>query len=117
MRRSHAPIFWLLFGAGGMLSALLGTALVLVTGLLGPMGGPGAGVLRFDRMQALAHTWLGKAFLLAVIALFAWHAAHRILCSVHDVGLPKNLVTKLVCYGTAAALTVIAARALLAVGG
>ena len=26
--RSHAPIFWLLFGAGGMLSALLGPMLV-----------------------------------------------------------------------------------------
>ena len=34
MKRSNAPIFWLLFGAGGMLSALLGTALVLITGLL-----------------------------------------------------------------------------------
>jgi fumarate reductase subunit D len=30
MKRSNAPIFWLLFGAGGMLSALLGTALVLI---------------------------------------------------------------------------------------
>lgn len=116
MRRSHAPVFWLLFGAGGMLSALLGTALVFVTGLSAPLGGPGAGVLRFDRMQALAQSWAGKGFLLAVIALFAWHAAHRILCSVHDVGLPKNLAAKLVCYGAAAALTVIAARALLAVG-
>jgi len=38
MKRSNAPIFWLLFGAGGMLSALLGTALVLVTGLLAPLG-------------------------------------------------------------------------------
>lgn len=116
MKRSHAPIFWLLFGAGGMLSALAGTALVLVTGLLAPLGGPGAGVLRYDRMLALAHTWLGKAFLLAVIALFAWHAAHRILCSVHDIGLPKNLAAKLVCYGVAAALTLIAAQALLAIG-
>lgn len=116
MKRSHAPIFWLLFGAGGMLSALAGTALVLVTGLLAPLGGPGAGVLRFDRMQALAQSWLGKAFLLAVIALFAWHAAHRILCSVHDIGLPKNLAAKVVCYGAASALTLIAAQALLAVG-
>ena len=37
--RSNAPIFWLLFGAGGMLSALLGAALVGITGLAGPLGG------------------------------------------------------------------------------
>jgi fumarate reductase subunit D len=35
MKRSIAPIFWLLFGAGGMLAALTGPALVLITGLAG----------------------------------------------------------------------------------
>ncbi|MEI6722867.1 MAG: fumarate reductase subunit D, partial [Betaproteobacteria bacterium] len=32
MKRSNAPIFWSLFGAGGMLSALTGPALVFITG-------------------------------------------------------------------------------------
>ena len=31
MRRSNAPVFWLMFGAGGMLSALFGSALVFIT--------------------------------------------------------------------------------------
>ena len=30
---SNAPIFWLLFGAGGVLSALFGSALVFITGI------------------------------------------------------------------------------------
>jgi hypothetical protein len=38
MKRSVAPTFWLLFGAGGMLSALFGPALVLITGLAAPTG-------------------------------------------------------------------------------
>ena len=38
MRRSNAPVFWLLFGAGGMLSALLGAALVSITGIAAPLG-------------------------------------------------------------------------------
>ena len=42
MKRSNAPIFWLLFGAGGMLSALLGTALVYITGFAAPLGLPPA---------------------------------------------------------------------------
>ena len=37
-KRSNAPIFWLLFGAGGMLSALLGTVLVFITGIAAPLG-------------------------------------------------------------------------------
>ena len=40
MKRSNAPVFWLLFGAGGMLCALLGTALVFITGIAVPFGWP-----------------------------------------------------------------------------
>ena len=36
LKRSNAPVFWLLFGAGGMLSALFGTALVFLTGIATP---------------------------------------------------------------------------------
>jgi len=32
MKRSNAPIFWLLFGAGGMLSALFATMLGFIMG-------------------------------------------------------------------------------------
>ena len=45
MKRSNAPIFWLLFGAGGMLAALLGPVLVAITGIAVPLGWP----LRADR--------------------------------------------------------------------
>ena len=70
MKRSHAPIFWLLFGGGGMLAALFGTALVLVTGIVVPI--TGSDVLAYPRMLALAQSIVGKAFVLAVIVLFAW---------------------------------------------
>ena len=33
MKRSSQPPFWLMFGAGGMLSALIGWMLVLITGM------------------------------------------------------------------------------------
>lgn len=116
-RRSNAPIFWVLFGAGGMLSALLGPMLVLITGVLVPLGlllPPD--FMSYPRMLAFAQHWVGKAFLFFVIALFAWHAAHRIFYSLHDVGVPAGLVARLACYGAALAVTLVAAASLLAVG-
>jgi len=117
MKRSNAPIFWLLFGAGGMLSALLGTMLVFITGLAVPLGWPlRSNLLGYPRMLAFAQNGLGKAFLFAVIALFAWHAVHRIFHSLHDVGVHTGTAAKLVCYGTALLLTLVSAGALLSLG-
>jgi len=117
MKRSNAPIFWLLFGAGGMLSALLGTVLVYITGFSAPLGlPPAAGLFAYPVMLGVAQNWLGKAFVFAVIALFAWHAVHRIFHSLHDVGIHTGTAAKLVCYGTAMVITLVAAASLLAIG-
>jgi len=37
-KRAIAPMFWLLFGAGGMLAALFGPALIILTGIMAPHG-------------------------------------------------------------------------------
>ena len=116
-RRSNAPIFWLLFGAGGMLSALLGTALVFITGLAVPLGWPLPGdLLTYPRALAFAQQWFAKGFLFVVITLFAWHAVHRIFHSLHDIGVHNGALAKLVCYGGAALITIVAAVALLSIG-
>jgi len=116
-KRSNAPIFWLLFGAGGMLSALTGAALVFVTGIAAPLGlllAPDA--LSYANMQALAQNVVGKAFLLAVVALFLWHAGHRIVHTLHDLGVRAGTPAKLVCYGLPLLGTIVAAVSLLSVG-
>jgi fumarate reductase subunit D len=116
-KRSNQPFFWLLFGAGGMLSALTGAALVAITGLAGPLGVAVSPKL-IDHAHALAfaRSLPGKAAIFAVIALFLWHAAHRIFHSLHDVGIPAGRLAQLACYGTACAGTVVAAAALAAIG-
>lgn len=117
MRRSIEPIFWLPFGAGGMLSALLGPMLVFITGIAVPLGFllP-QDMLSYPRMLAFAHHWLGKGFLLAVIVLFACHAAHRILISLHDLGIRRGRLPALACYGSALAITLGAVTNLLEIG-
>lgn len=117
LKRSNAPIFWLLFGAGGMLSALLGTMLVFITGLAVPLGWPlRSDLLSYPHMLGFAQHGLGKGFLFAVIALFAWHAVHRIFHSLHDLGLRAGTSAKLVCYGTALLITIVTAASLLRIG-
>ena len=117
MKRSNAPIFWLLFGAGGMLSARLGAMLVFITGIAVPLGWLlHADLLNYRRMLAFAQNWAGKGFLFVVIALFSWHAMHRIFHSLHDLGVPTGAAAKVTCYGTALVLTLVAAAGLLEIG-
>jgi len=117
MKRSNAPVFWLMFGAGGMLSALAGTALVFITGIAVPLGWPfGADLMSYPRILAFSQHWLGKGFAFAIIMFFAWHAVHRIYHSLHDVGIPMNTFPKLLCYGTAMAITITALVGLLSIG-
>lgn len=117
LKRSRAPIFWVMFGGGGMLSALLGTALVFVTGIAAPLGWPfGDNLLSYQRMHAFAQHWAGKGLLFVLVWLFAYHAMHRIYHSLHDLGIPVGFVAKTVCYGGAFLITVIAAYSLLSIG-
>ena len=51
-------------------------------------------LLSYPRMLALAQHPLGKGFSFVVVALFAWHAAHRILHSLHDVGIRLSMPAK-----------------------
>lgn len=114
MKRSHEPIFWSLFGAGGMLAALIGPALVFITGIAVPMGVMlPSDTMSYTRMLAFSQHWVGKCLLLAVIALFLWHAAHRIAIVLHDFGVHAVALVKVVCYGLAFVGTVVTAYTLL----
>jgi len=117
MKRSSQPVFWALFGAGGMLSALIGAVLVFVTGIAAPLGlvlPPQA--TGYPAALAFARHGLGKVFLFLVVSLFLWHGAHRIFHSLHDLGIPTGTGAKLACYGLALAGTVAAGVALLLIG-
>lgn len=106
-KRSNAPVYWSLFGAGGMLAALVAPGIVLV--LL-------AGVLGYREIHAFATSFVGKAFLFAVASLFLWHAAHRLFHTLHDFNIHPGMGAWLLLYGVAIAGTLVAASALLRIG-
>jgi len=112
MARSNKPLLWLPFAAGGLVAALITPILILVTGVLVPLG---ILPLPYEKMAAVAHNPIGKLILLGSIALPAWHAAHRLRMTAHDLGLGSGIAVKAACYGSAVVMIVAAAAALLAV--
>ena len=112
MARSNKPILWLPFAGGGLVAALIIPVLILITGVLLPLG---MLHLPYEKMAAFAHNPLGKLILFGTVALPAWHAAHRLRMTAHDLGLRGDAMVKVVCYGFAGVLIVTAAGALLAI--
>jgi fumarate reductase subunit D len=112
MAQSNKPLLWLPFAGGGLVAALIIPVLILITGVLMPLG---LLPLPYEKMAAFAHNPLGKLILFAAVALPAWHAAHRLRMTAHDLGLGGGAVVKALCYGSAGVLIVAAAVALLAI--
>ena len=91
MKRSNEPLFWSLFGAGGVVAALVLPVLVLITGIAVPLGIMPADTLNYERMSAFVGSWIGKLFVFGVVSLTFWHAFHRIYHILHDLGVHKGM--------------------------
>jgi succinate dehydrogenase subunit D len=116
VKRSNAPVFWALFGAGGMLAALIAPMLVFITGIAVPTGFllP-ADALGYEHVLALAKNGFGKVALLAVVSLLMWHGGLRMYHSLHHLGFHSRTGAKVVIFGIALLATVICAWALIAI--
>ena len=115
--RSNAPIFWGLFGAGGMLSALFVPMMIFITGIAVPLGFllP-AGTMSYPKMLHFAQNFIGKGFIFAIISLSLWFCVHRVYHSLHEFGIHAGMGAKLLCYGIAMVVTVVCAVNLLGLG-
>ncbi|MFG1943130.1 fumarate reductase subunit FrdD [Nonomuraea sp. NPDC048826] len=101
MRRRAEAYLWLLFSGGGVAAALLLPVLVLLFGVLMPLG-----VLDWPsaaRLSALLDPVLVRVVLVAVLTLCLFHAAHRIRHTSEELlGLARfDIPIALLCYGGA----------------
>lgn len=104
--RSHEPVFWSLFGAGGVVVAFILPMMVIATGLAVPLGILSPELLSYERISSFADHWFGGLFLFVTISLSFWHGLHRILLSLHDLGIHKHRnFYRWLCYGLAASGT------------
>jgi fumarate reductase subunit D len=103
VRRSFEPILWMLFSAGGVLSALLLPVLLFLFGIAFPLGWVAAPSQ--ERLLMLMSHPIARlgGFILCLLSLFHW--AHRFRYTLYDGLQIKHLHATIntVCYGAAIA--------------
>lgn len=108
-KRSDEPIWWALFSVGGVCFAVVIPGAILALALLPAWGVITAESLSYARISAFIYQALwglaGLAFVAAAICLPLFHAAHRIHHGLHDLQLGGGMLSKLLCYGSAALLS------------
>lgn len=113
MAIANKAFVWALFAAGGTLTALLFPALIALF-LLVSLGRVPAG-LEFEPLHAFLSGWPGRIFLVVLVALPAWHAAHRLRVLAHDFGIRADRGVAMLVYALAGVATVLAAALVLLV--
>ncbi len=106
--RSDEPVYWGLFGAGGMAIAFALPAVIVL--LIVAAFNQHAFEQHFYGL--LTHWWSAGA-LFVIVALTAWHCLHRIYHGLHDLTIHTTRLHHYVCYGLAGVITVVAGFALL----
>ncbi len=113
MNQSNKPIVWGLFAAGGTVSAFLVPVMILMTCFAVPLGLLPADTLSYQHLIDLLQHAISKLITFGVLFLIIWHAAHRMRITAHDLGIRSDTLVMLICYGIAAAGTLLMMLALL----
>ncbi|HEY3007689.1 MAG TPA: fumarate reductase subunit FrdD [Micromonosporaceae bacterium] len=112
-RTSAEPFLWLLFSAGGVVTALVVPVLLFLFGIAFPLGwlDPPS----YVEIHALLHNPLTRLVVVGLCGLALMHAAHRLRHTVRD-GLQLQRHgdgIAITCYGAAALGTAFAAYVVL----
>lgn len=101
--------FWFMFSQGGVISALLLPAHVVVQGILGPLKIVTVADQHHDTWVNLLGNPLVKLYILVLILFSFFHFAHRIRYFLVDLGLhaAKGLPAQVAFYGGAVLVTLV----------
>ena len=115
IKRHPEPLLWMLFSAGGVVSALLMPALLALFGVAIPLGWVAAP--EYGRVLAVISHPLTRLVLFGLCVLSLFHWAHRFRHTLYDGLQTKHLneVVAFVSYGGAIAGSVAAAYILFTV--
>lgn len=102
------PVWWMLFGAGGVLSATFYPALLLALCFAFPLGWFGDEVATFHRMRTLFANPVGQLLLIVGISTSLFHAAHHTRHLALDLGVHAEAAVSYLAYGGALVGTLVA---------
>ena len=108
-KRSNEPFLWMLFSAGGVVSAMLLPIQLLLFGLAFPLGWLGAP--SYERLVAILSHPVTRVYLWVLCSLALFHWGHRFRFTLYD-GLQIKHLNELInifCYGGALFGTALAA--------
>jgi fumarate reductase subunit D len=108
-KRSNEPFLWMLFSAGGVVSALLMPIHLFLFALAFPLGWLNAPA--HATMLALVRLPVVRLYLFVFCSIPLFHWAHRFRFTLYDGLQIKHLneLINILCYGGAVAGTLIAA--------
>ena len=111
-KRDPEPFFWLLFSAGGVVSAMLMPVLILLFGVAFPLGwmAPPS----HEHIVALLGNPLTRLVVFGLCMLSLFHWAHRFRHTLADCLQVRHAIVALVCYGAALGGSIAAAYMLFA---
>lgn len=112
MARSHKPIVWGLFAAGGTVAAFMLPVLLLLSGLGITFGLLPGDFLSYDNVRGMLQYPLIRLLTFGVLFLIVWHAAHRLRITMHDFGVRADTFVAVLFYSVAALSTLILVIAL-----
>lgn len=98
-KKSNEPPVWLMFSAGGSVSAFLIPAVIIVLGILLPLG-----VVSAEGIMEFARSWFGKLVILVLAIFPMWAGLHRLHHSLHDF---KIHLSGAIFYGLAALYSIV----------
>ena len=115
-KRSIEPLLWLLFSAGGVVSAMLLPALVVLFAVAFPLGW--LSPPDHEHLLAVVLHPLTRLVLFFLFMLSMFHSAHRFRFTLYDGLQIKHLneVINLLCYGGAIVGSVLGAYLLWQIG-
>ncbi len=114
-RATLEPLLWLLFSAGGVVAALVIPVLLLLFGLVFPLG---LSPPSHEHMLAVLGHPLSRVTIFVSCTLLLFHSAHRVRFTLYDGLQIKHLneVINFICYGGAFVGSAVAAYLLWQVG-
>jgi len=113
MRKSNDAIWWSLFAAGGVVSALFIPVLILISGIVIPFTATGKDAFLYDRIHGAVTNPITRILIFCLIIFPFFHFAHRFRSILIDIGFSKfRPAISVVCYGSAIVGTLVTALVL-----